>query len=1027
MRPTAVNLSSASGAQIKVYGEIDVELRVRKLRRTFPFTFVVADVVNPILGLDFLSSQKLVVDCANYTLYDPKTEIKITLNTSDTETISYSISNLNNVHPKAKEILKNFSSVTLPLQRNQIEELSTKSKVFHHIETKNTNPIAFRSRPLFGDKLEAAKAEFQSLLSDGIVQRSNSPWASPLHLVPKKESGQWRPCGDYRALNAHTVDDKYVIPHLRSLTMGLHGKKIFSKLDLLKAYMQIPVAESDIQKTAVCTPFGTFEFKFMPFGLKNAGATFQRFMDSIFSNVPNVYIYIDDILIASDSVEQHSQDLTKVLSILTENKLRISIDKCEFFKTSLKFLGYEIGIDGITAPADRIEAINNFAIPKTSTDLRRFMGTINFFRVMIPNFADIAFPVTEILRLNPKSKSLEWSDEAIDSFNKLKQSLAKSPTLKFPSPEQSTYHLVTDSSSYAIGAALYQLIDEQPHPIGFFSKKLSKTQRSYSTFDRELLGAYLSVLHFKNLIDGRNVTLFTDHKTIVSAFYSKSSPKSDKQQRQLSLISEYISSMEYIKGSSNIVADCMSRPVCATSIDAFDMQAIAESQKSDEEMKTYVERLKSYKLSNDLDIMCDISTPIPRPFIPLPLRENIIARLHNLAHPGFKNTSKIVKHRYFWPSMDKQIKTFVKNCSNCQQAKVTRHTKSPILPISSPSDRFQCVHIDIVGPLPPASVPDSTYFLPYKYLLTCIDRSTRWAEAIPLINTTAKSVAIAFLTGWISRFGVPLEVITDRGSQFESELFLHLSSIIGFQHIRTCAYHPQSNGIIERFHRTLKSAIMARKENWFTSLPIVMFSFHLTPNSSGFSPFTAVTGSDMLSPQPLIDKNYSANTSHEVLQQFVDEMKKINFQSLSSGDCHSSKPVYIPKDLNSCSKVWLRVDRVKKSLEAPYSGPYQVLERNPKFFILQLPHGRQSVSIDRLKPAYLPTNQSSVTPAPDSPVTSPSTSSDPVPSSSPSDPEPSSPRSISLPREEAKESEPTVQTRSGRKIRFKSNPDFRYF
>ena len=447
--------------------------------------------------------------------------------------------------------------------------------------------------------------------------------------------------------------------------------------------------------------------------MKNAGSTFQRFMDSIFSNVDNVFIYLDDILIASDSPEQHADDLNKVLSILSEHNLRLSINKCEFFKNFLTLLGYEISTNGIRPPSDRINVISEYPLPKNSFELRRFMGMLNFFRQMIPGFANIALPVTELLRLNPSTKQLSWTDDAITSFNNLKQALASCPTLSYPSIECTEYHLVTDSSNYAVGAALYQMIDSNPSPVAFFSRKLSLTQRSYSTYDRELLGAYLAVLHFKSIIDGHAVTLFTDHKPIVAAIKSQNTPASERQQRQLSFISEYIKTVAYIKGNNNIVADCLSRPVCAMSADIFDLPAIARAQTEDTEITNYKEKLTEFNLTPDLPIFCDTSTPNPRPFLPVQTRLPVIKSLHNLSHPGVKGTCKLVKQRYYWPNMDADIQKFVSECTSCQQSKITRHTKTPVDPISAPADRFQTVHIDIVGALPTATLPNQSNPLPF--------------------------------------------------------------------------------------------------------------------------------------------------------------------------------------------------------------------------------------------------------------------------------------------------------------------------
>ncbi|KAF2352590.1 Zinc finger H2C2-type histone UAS binding [Trinorchestia longiramus] len=390
---------------------------------------------------------------------------------------------------------------------------------------------------------------------------------------------------------------------------------------------------------------------------------------------------------------------------------------------------------------------------------------------------------------------------------------------------------------------------------------------------------------------------------MVSAFYSRTIAKSDRQQRHLSFLSEYITAVEYIKGHNNIVADCLSRPVCATTVDVFDLHKLASAQADDDEMLSYQDRLTPYEIAPNLTLWYDTSTSSPRPFVPSTSRRPVITSLRNISHLGSKSTAKLVKQRYFWPNIDKDIHSVVKHCTNCQRAKINRHTKSPVSPIAPESDRFHSVHIDIVGSLTPASLPTFAYPLPFRYILTCIDRATRWCEAVPLVDTSASSVAIAFMFGWISRFGVPLEVVTDRGAQFESELFSNLSSLLGFHHVRITSYHPQSNGLVERLHRTLKTAIMVRQQNWFHSLPIVLLGLRMTPNATGFSPFTAITGTMMLCPQPVISRDIHKTTSPELLQTFLSEMQSIDFRQCSEGTCHSSPPSYVPPDLQTCDKA----------------------------------------------------------------------------------------------------------------------------
>jgi hypothetical protein len=420
--------------------------------------------------------------------------------------------------------------------------------------------VTAKFRRLDPSRLAAAKLEFQSMLDEGIIRRSSSQWSSPLHMVQKKD-GSWRPCGDYRQLNLQTVEDKYPLPNMADLAARLDGCRVFSKLDLLKGYLQVPVAAEDIAKTAIITPFGLFEFTRMPFGLRNVGMTFQRLMDSVLGGLPFAFVYLDDILVASTDEESHRRHLQVVFSVLQQNGLIINPEKCLLACSTVDFLGHRLSASGIGPLPSRVQAIAEFPRPATVKQLQAFLGLFNFYHQFIPAAAKVVLPLTRALRGGPKgTTTLAWTPAMAAAFLAARGALSSSAVLAHPAAG-AEISLVTDASAMHVGAVVQQRRQGRAwRPLGFFSAQLNKAEANYSTFDRELLAVVAAIRHFRYMLEGRSFVVFTDHKLLVGALHRWSDPISARQQRHLSFIAEFAPSIRHITGASNVVADTLSRP-----------------------------------------------------------------------------------------------------------------------------------------------------------------------------------------------------------------------------------------------------------------------------------------------------------------------------------------------------------------------------------------------------------------------------------------------------------------------------------
>lgn len=937
------SLYAANGSVIKTYGlrKLTLELGLPKQQS---WTFVIADVTVPILGADFLSHFHLLPNIKRKRLMDANSLCSAKCVSRDTNQVPVHSINQTQQNDRVLALLQKYSKITRPSQSFD----GHCSSVMHYIEI-NGNPVYSKPRRLRPDLFQKVKLEFRKLADMGICRPSSSPWASPI-VVVKKAGRISRIVGDYTRLNKITTPDRYPLPDLRDATDRLTGYTKLSKIDLVKAYYHINVNPNDIPKTAVTSPVGLYEFVKMPFGLRNAGASWQRFITSILGDLPFVFIYIDDILIySSGSDDEHLSYIEMVFSRLSEHNLTVNLEKSVFLTDNLEFLGHEITPAGFRPTEQRIEFIKNITPPKTIAALRRVLGIFNFYRRFTPKMSEYLAPLNEILKGHPNKKDrtpVTWSSGLLQSFHDARDALINFTLLKYPRSDANMY-LTTDASNDSVGAVLEQEYEGIREPLGFFSAKLRDDQKNWCPYDKELFAIYAAVQHFEYMITGRDFSIFTDHKPLIHMFTVKNH-KLERRARQIEYIAQFSTSVKHICGSSNIIADTLSRPNEIEAISApINEDMIAKEQQLDEECRSISERgFRNHKISqvtinDNVVLLCSEFQGRERPIVPKKLRYQVFRQSHCLSHDGTRASIRRLKNAYFWPTMTSDISNWCRACPECQKARMKRHTKSAT-GIFPPSDKFEHLHIDIVGPLKISHG--------YRYLCTFIDRGSRWTEAIPLQEIKAEIIARAAFDTWISRYGVPLELTSDRGSQFTSDVFEKLCKLLGANHMKTAAYNPKANGIVERWHSRLKTALKSHGSNWFDHLPVVLMGLRSAPrDETGISAAEYTFGKKMRLPGEFIKPGNSVTDARDYVDKLRESFRKIGPAPFT----HKNKvTIFVNKDLFTAKQVYVRVDRVKEPLECPYEGPYEVLERKKKNFKLRLTQKDDWVSIDRLQPAY---------------------------------------------------------------------------
>ncbi len=831
----------------------------------------------------------------------------------------------------------------------------------HRIYTTCQVPIKQRPYRLSPVKQAAMEEQLEVMLEEGIVEPSHSAWASPVVLVPKK-NGKLRFCVDYRKVNATTESDAYPLPNITEILESLSGASIFSTIDLNSGYWQVIMDTDSKAKTAFIVSAGLYHFNVMPFGLKNAPATFQRLMETVLGELRKqiCFVYIDDIIIYSHSVAQHFIDLKIVLHRLDIAGLTINLKKCNFFLPEITFLGHVVSNKGITADPSKVEAIRAFPAPTTLKEVQRFLGLAGWYHRFVPGFSKIAEPLNS---LKKKGQKFKWTTQCQQAFDQLKACLTSPPILGHPDL-QVPFIVYTDASDTGLGAILTQRKDPgREEVIAYGSRTLTGAENNYTATEKECLAVIWALEKWQHYLEYKLFTVVTDHSAL--QWVMGSTKTNSRLIRWVLRLQKFNFVIEYRKGKLNIAPDALSRssvtansPITAiyakqqmdqhpelpvTDIILWEEQhkdceitkllhAIAEEQSPQMEQYEVVED-KLYRkthLKNDQIHY--------RVYVPSTLRQSLLQHYH--AHPlsghrGIFKTYKRLQEVAFWPGMWTDVKHHVRECVKCQTLRHDNQKPAGKLQSVTTTKPNEMLGVDIMGPLPRSTQQN-------VYLLVFVDYYSRWVECFPMRHATAQSIATIFRKEILTRWGVPDFVLSDRGTQFVSSVFREVCEKWRVTPKLTTAYHPQTN-MTERVNRTLKSMIASYVDDnhskWDQFLPEMRFAINSAiQETTGVTPAELQLGRKLRGPMDKIlhGPNLTPDTtSYDIIshiQQLQSQVKescrKAQHRQLRNYNKKRRDSTFKVKD-----RVWLRnfpqssaQHKFSAKLAPKWKGPYRVLK-----------------------------------------------------------------------------------------------------
>ncbi|CAK1597918.1 unnamed protein product [Parnassius mnemosyne] len=788
-----------NGHKIDPLGYITVETSYNNSTKLIKY-FVVKNGGPPILGRDFMTAFNFVIT----------TKLNYIRNDSELHKL------LNKYSALWRDELGAFNNFKVSLQ--------LKANAVPKFFKPRTVPFALR------DKVEQ---ELNRLVHLGILVPINySQYATP--IVPVlKDNGQVKIAGDFSiTLNKDLIIEKYPLPRIEEVFAKIGGGEHYSKIDLKNAYNQFVLDDASQELTAINTHKGLFKYTRLVYGLSSGPAIFQRSMETLLSGIDGVSIWLDDICVTGLDRNSHMQRLSKVLDRLCKAGLRLQKDKCQFFRESVRYLGYVISKTGLRTCPDKVRAILSAPEPNNVTEVKRFLGVVNYYRNFIPNASSVLSPLHELLR---KDAKWEWGKRQRQSVAAIRRELASERVLAHFEPAAQLV-LAVDAGPTGLGAVLSQRAEDGiERPLAYASRSLTSSKRNYSQIQKEATAIIFGVRRFHQYLYGREdpFILKTDHRPLVSIFNPKTGipvTTALRLQRYSVILSAYNYVVQYVSSGNNIVADYFSRaPVkcvneSSNDIDTNDIDThyavrfldasspatsardVAQTTERDRTIKTVLRYMQHgwprklkcksilpyFHCKSDLQYENGCLFRGHRIVIPLGLRDRMLRELRD-SHLGITKTKCNARSRMWWPGIDRDIERWIGSCATCASVRAAppRDPPAPWPPSTAP---WQRVHIDYM------TVGQRVY-------LVIVDSYSKWIECLFMHNGTSSNALITKLKGVFSNFGIPNVLVSDNDVKINSLEFQTFSSSNGIKYMTSPIYHPPSNGQAENSVRTCKKML----------------------------------------------------------------------------------------------------------------------------------------------------------------------------------------------------------------------------